>query len=101
MIVLWEPMYPGDARGKIPAGLFADRRVTSFWDPHELSGNWFGSHAHLLNGFDGGIVWDAYYAFAPGSRWRGAVPDRLVASGSDIIGNLAPLQRSFVPLLRS
>ena len=99
MIILWEPMYPGDARGKIPTALFDDRRVTSFWDPHELSGTWFGRHAHALNGFDGGIVWDAYYAFAANAHWGGGAPDRLVASGSDIIGNTAALERSFVPLL--
>ena len=98
MIVLWEPMYPGDARAKIPTVFFADRRVTSFWDPKEISGRWFGDHS--LGGLQG-IVWDAYYAFAPSAHWGTGVPTHRVASGSDIIGNTTGLQQSFVPLLHS
>ena len=98
MIVLWEPMYPGDARGKIPTGLFADPRVTSFWDPAEISGRWFGQRP--LGGLQDGIVWDAYYAFAPGARWGTVTgPNRLVAAGSAIIGSTDGLRRAFVPLL--
>ena len=70
MIAVWEPLYPGDARSKIPTKLFADPRVVSFWDPHEISGIWFGNE-HV--GAPAGVVWDAYYAFAPSARWgRGA-----------------------------
>lgn len=89
-------MYPGDARSKIPTAFFTDRRVTSFWDPTEISGRWFGDRA--LGGLQG-IVWDAYYAFAPPSQWRSGAPTHLVAAGSDIIGNTNGLQHSFVPLL--
>jgi hypothetical protein len=96
MIVLWEPMYPGDARSNIPTGLFVDPRVTTFWDPTEISGRWFG--ARSLGGLQG-IVWDAYYAFAPASRWGPAPPTRLVAAGSDIIGSTDGLEHAFVPLL--
>ena len=97
MIVLWEPMYPGDARAKIPTAFFAaDPRVKSFWDPTEISGRWFGDHS--LGGLQG-IVWDAYYAFAPSAHWGTGVPTHLVASGSDIIGNTNGLQHSFLPLI--
>lgn len=97
MIVLWEPMFPGDARAKIPTEFFTDSRVKSFWDPSEISGRWFG--AHSLGGLQG-IVWDAYYAFASPAHWGAGVPTHLVASGSDIIGSTNGLERSFVPLLR-
>jgi hypothetical protein len=98
MIVLWEPMYPGDTRSKIPTRLFADPRVTSFWDPDEISGNWFA--AHPLGGLGGGgIVWDAYYAFPAGAKWRRAL-SAPVAAGSDIIGSTDGLRTSFIPLLR-
>ena len=97
MIVLWEPMFPGDARTKIPTEFFDDTRVTSFWDPHEISGRWFGDRP--LGGLQGGIVWDAYYAFAPSAHWGTAAPTHLVAAGSDIIGNTDALQHAFLPLL--
>ncbi len=97
MIVLWEPMYPGDARSDIPAAMFDDPRVTSFWDPHEISGTWFGNRT--IGSLTGGIIWDAYYAFTGSAHW-GDAPDHVVASGSDIIGSVDALQRSFVPLLR-
>jgi hypothetical protein len=96
MIVLWEPMYPGDARGKIPTAFFNDPRVKSFWDPTEISGHWFGDRS--FGGLQG-IVWDAYYAFAPQAHWGAGSPTHLVAAGSDIIGSTNGLQHSFVPLL--
>jgi hypothetical protein len=96
MIVLWEPMYPGDARNEIPTNFFTDSRVTSFWDPDEISGRWFGDRS--LGGLSG-IVWDAYYAFGSTASWGTGTPDHLVASGSDIIGSTDPLAHSFVPLL--
>ena len=95
-MVLWEPLLAGDARGKIPTSLFADPRVVSYWDPHEISGKWFGDHR--IGTLGGGIVWDAYYAFAGTARWT-TVPSQVVASGSDIIGSTGALRQSFEPLL--
>lgn len=89
-------MYPGDARSKIPTGFFTDARVTSFWDPTEISGRWFG--ARQFGGLSG-IVWDAYYAFGPRANWGTGTPTHLVAAGSDIIGSTDALQHSFEPLL--
>jgi hypothetical protein len=96
VLVIWEPMYPGDSRGAIDARLFADRRVTSFWDPDEISGKWFGNHR--VGEIEGGIVWDAYYAFEPSTHWR-ARPNQVVATGAPIIGGVDTLQHRFVPLL--
>jgi hypothetical protein len=96
VIVLWEPMLAGDARGAIPTKLFDDPRVTSFWDPQRISGTWFGNHG--VGDLEGGIVWDAYYAFTPTSRWR-QVPDDVVATGAPVIGATGGLEQSFVPLL--
>jgi cytochrome c biogenesis protein CcdA len=45
-----------------------------------------------------GIVWDAFYAFAPATRW-GAWPSDVVATGAPIIGGVDKLQARFVPLL--
>ena len=101
MIVLWEPMYPGDARGKIPTGFFAnDPRVSSYWDPTEISGRWLADHPFAGLGGNG-IVWDAYYAFPAGTRWpANTIPSHALAAGSDIIGSTYELQHALVPLLK-
>jgi hypothetical protein len=44
------------------------------------------------------FVWDAYLAFGENSRWR-AVPNGVLASGSDIIDNTGGLKQHFIPLL--
>src|SRR5438034_1397426 len=95
MIVIWEPLYPGDARNKVPPGMFDDPRVVSFWDPGAISGTWFGQRS--IGGLRG-VVWDAYYAFSGPARWRDR-PDHLLAAGSEIIGSTDRLERSFLPLL--
>jgi hypothetical protein len=98
VVVVWEPMYPGDARNDaVENAVFDDPRVTSFWDPREVSGKWFGERA--AGGSDGLIVWDAYYAFAPSARWSDR-PSGVVAAGAPIIGGVDALQRDFLPLLR-
>jgi hypothetical protein len=97
MLVIWEPMYPGDARAKVDPRLFRDPRVTSFWDPEEVSGRWFGDHR--LGGIPG-VVWDAYYAFGPAARWD-RLAGTLVATGAPIIGATPRLQQNFVAHLRS
>jgi hypothetical protein len=98
VIVVWEPMYPGDTRqDAVENEVFDDPRVTSFWDPTEISGKWFGERE--AGGSDGPIVWDAFYAFNASARW-GAGRTEIVAAGAPIIGNVDALQRQFVPLLR-
>ena len=90
-------MYPGDSRARVDAKLFDDPRVTTFWDPHEISGRWFADQSG--DQVPGGIVWDAYYASAPTTRWE-HVPNHPVAAGAPIIGGVDALQRSFVARLR-
>jgi len=97
LVVVWEPMYPGDTRKDAAENeVFDDPRVTSFWDPHEISGRWFGKHANHAS--EGPIVWDAFYAFAPSANWRDP-PAGVVATGAPIIEGVDRLQRDFVPLL--
>jgi hypothetical protein len=90
-------MYPGDTRqDAVENVVFDDPRVTSFWDPHEISGKWFGRHAS--GGSEGLIVWDAFYAFGPTAKWEDR-PRGVVAAGGPIIGGVDSLQSGFVPLL--
>jgi hypothetical protein len=98
VVVVWEPMYPGDTRADaVENAVFDDPRVTSFWDPHEISGRWLGKRSGDPS--EGLIVWDAFYAFAPSAKWNDP-PTRVVATGAPIIGGVDSLQREFVPLLR-
>ncbi len=95
--MLWEPEYPGDARNKIPKAMFDDPRVTSFWDPKEISGRWFGSHR--IDDLEGGVVWDAYYAFPAKTTW-GQLQTRVLATGAPVIGGTHGLSGEFIPLLK-
>jgi hypothetical protein len=89
-------MYPGDARAKVPKTLFADPRVTSFWDPHELSGAWFG---RLRIGGLEGVVWDAFYMFGGSARWD-RLPAEVLAAGGPVMAGVGTLDAKLTPLLR-
>ena len=102
VIVVWEPMYPGDSYSAIDPKLFSDRRAINFWDPHEMSGHFFGM-------FPGGgtIAWDRYYAYSANAQWTDDSADAewtasltgLIVSGHPIIGGTDGLERSFLPRL--
>jgi hypothetical protein len=76
-----------------------DPRVVSLWDGDLVAGRWFGDHPVGGLGAPGGVVWDAYFAFGPNSRWRGE-PSGVLATGSEIIGHTGGLSSEFLPLLR-
>lgn len=93
-------MLAGDSRDAWDAHVLDDRRVVSLWDGSRLAGKWFADRSLGGLGGPGTVVWDAYYAFAKGARWR-SKPSGLVVAGSDIIDNTSGLERHFVPLLTS
>lgn len=95
VIVLWEPMYPGDSYAGIDRTMFADRRAINLWDPHEISGRWFGTFA---GGGGGTVAWDRFYGYSADARWTTA-PSGLVVTGHPIIGATSDLERAFLPLL--
>jgi hypothetical protein len=75
-------MYPGDARSKWPAGLLTDPRVLHFWDEQRVSGTRYLSHLPALLERrapetmqpSADVMWDAFYVYRPGDRWRDPVP---------------------------
>jgi hypothetical protein len=99
VLAIWLPMLGGDSRAAIDRRLFDDPRVTVFWDPKRLSGDWFAKHAVGGLGGQGLTVWDAFYGFDARARWQ-TTPTRVVATGSPIIGSTGTLEQRFVPLLR-
>ena len=99
VFAVWLPMLYGDSRDAIDPRILDDPRVVSFWDPKRVAGDWFGHHAVGGLGGDGFTVWDAFFAFGSTARWD-AIPTRVVATGSTIIGNTSALEQRFVQLLR-
>ena len=92
-------MLAGDSRGAWDANVLDDSRVVSLWDGNRVAGRWLADHRTGGVGSPGLVVWDAYFAFPAGPRWR-TEPSGLVAAGSDIIDHTDGLTRRFVPLLR-
>ena len=92
-------MLAGDSKSAIDRRLFDDPRVTTFWDPRRLSGDWLAAHRTGGVGQPGLTVWDAFFAFSPSARWS-AEPSGLIAAASPIIASTAALEQRFVPLLK-
>lgn len=95
---VWLPMLGGDSRSAWDSHVLDDPRVVSFWDGGRITGRWFADHSIGGLGSPGSVVWDAYFAFPKGARWT-STPDRVLASGSDIIDNTTGLEQRFIPLL--
>ncbi|HET7571585.1 MAG TPA: hypothetical protein VFJ77_02830 [Gaiellaceae bacterium] len=99
MFAIWVNTMPGDSRSAWPKTMFRDARVSSYWDPADRVGRWFG-----VNGTGGigtrtvPVVWDAYFAYGPDARWQDA-PTEPVVAGSEIISHTQELTDRFVPLL--
>ena len=100
VFAIWIPMLAGDSRSAVDSHVLDDPRVKAYWDGDRIAGTWFADKRIGGLGEPGWIAWDAYYAFAPDSRWR-ARPDRVLAVGSDIIDNVSDLDHEFIPLLRA
>lgn len=91
-------MLGGDRRADIDTHVLDDPRVTTFWDGDKVAGRWLADQGIGDLSVPGGVVWDAYLAFAPDAAWQ-TTPTRLVASGSSIIDTTDGLSDRLVPLL--
>src|SRR5262245_44896475 len=75
-------MYPGDARSKWPPALLTDSRAVHYWDEQRISGIRYLDQLPALLARrapetitpDADAMWDAYFVYAPGDRWRDPVP---------------------------
>jgi hypothetical protein len=78
-------MYPGDARRKWPPMLLTDQRVSHYWDEQRAVGTAYLSNlpAMLDLRVEGTLqptadaMWDAFFLYAPGDRWRDPLPSPL------------------------
>ena len=80
--VVWLPMLPGDAKALIDQRVLSDPRVSYYWDPNRIVGNWFSQHIT----HEPGATWDAFFLYGEQARWD-STPGPPVASGSTIIGS--------------
>jgi hypothetical protein len=88
--VVWLPMLPGDSRQLIDQRVLSDPRVTYFWDPNRIVGNWYSRAVTQQPG----TTWDAFFLYDARARWD-STPASPVASGSTIIGNTDQLLSGF------
>jgi hypothetical protein len=79
---VWFNMYPGDARSKWPESLLVDSRVLHYWDDQRISGKRYLANlpamldrrapATMPPAAD--AMWDAFFVYPRGDRWREPVP---------------------------
>jgi hypothetical protein len=86
----WMPMLPGDSRPLIDQRVLSDPRVTYFWDPNRLVGDWFSRHVWDSEG----TTWDAFFLYGRDARWD-STPGPLAASGGSVIGARDDLRAGF------
>ena len=94
VLVVWVPFMSG-TRDAINPNVFPDSRVTSFWDPHAISSQWFAQHVTHQPGF----TWDYYMVFGPSARWA-AAPGPVASQGGPVIAQSGQLLAAVQPLLR-
>lgn len=96
---IWFSMIRTDARAmwRMGGGALSDSRVAHFWDDEKLLGRWFAENVSPDEA-DGGIVWDAYYLYAPGAEWT-AKPPPAISGGATVRGKFDELNQKSRPLL--
>lgn len=92
-------MFPGDSRGRWPAGLLDDPRVRHWWDEEKKVGRWFGEHP----GFgktEGRVLWDAYLLFPPDAVWGEDGPAPVASWGATIVETRENLKKQLDRVVR-
>ena len=93
-------MLATDARSKWDASIFDDLRAVNLWDQDRVLGTWLAERDEFGAGTFGPIVWDAYLLFGADAEWNDA-PERLLSSGSPVIGETSKLETALKPFLGS
>lgn len=87
---MWLPTLPGDTKALIDQRVLSDPRVTYYWDPNRIVGDWFSQRVT----HQPGTTWDAFFLYGAEARWDSTL-GAPVASGSSIIGSTADLLAGF------
>ena len=96
---IWFSMIPTDARAmwRWGAGTITDARVAHFWDDQRLVGRWFAENVSPDDA-DRGVVWDAYYLYAPSVEWTSKPPAAII-NGATVRAKFDELNQKIQPLL--
>lgn len=89
VLVVWLPMWPGDAREAWDATLLADSRARHWWDGDLHAGRWLAANLPP-EGYKGEVAWDAFYVFGRDARWDDA-PGPVIASTYPVVRGRAAL----------
>ena len=70
--IVWINMLPEDSlEAALPTiHLLRDERIQHFYDPNQIS----GEEIAISVGWAGHVAWDIYLFYAPGSEWKGILP---------------------------
>ena len=83
-------MLVGDSRQLIDQRVLSDPRVSYYWDPNRVVGQWFAREIE----HQPGTTWDAFFLYGAQAHWD-STPGPPVASGSTIIGSTNDLLNGF------
>lgn len=73
--VVWTPVLKSDSRESVEKArrLFADQRVTQYWDGDQRLGKTYGKIVELPN--NRSLAWDIYFAFDKKAQWTDQPPE--------------------------
>ena len=93
------PIIRGDSRLAVPraAALLPDLRVSHFWDPTRISGNFFKKN--IVPNVRASVAWDMFFLYDKAAKWDN-FPGPLVDMGRTIIATSGALGYEFGELLK-
>ena len=96
---VWMPVIRGDSRLAVPraVALLPDLRVSHFWDPTRISGNFFKKN--IVPNVRASVAWDMFFLYDKAAKWD-KIPGPLVDMGRTIIATSGALGYEFGELLK-
>ena len=91
---VWLPVLPLDNNRVAVNETMTDARVTHFWDNERTVSDELAS----AYGNDGGLLWDAVFAFGPTAKW-GSTPPTPDGTGAPVVDAIADVERVLKPYL--
>ena len=97
--VIWFSMLPGDSHSELERAetFIPDQRALHFWDEDKIVGRAFARQYGAEFDY---IVWDAYFLYAPDTRWD-ASPPVVASKGATVIATINDLQASLALFLEN
>lgn len=93
------PIIRGDSKLAVPraTALLPDLRVSHFWDPTRISGNFFKDN--IVPDVNAIVAWDIFFLYGPDAKWD-KIPEPLNGIGRTIIATSGGLGYEFGELIK-